>query len=288
MADLGSTDLSTVDYENGAQWRQVTALQLDYANPDLFRRVNLERDPMQVKAYAQDTGIEADGTLEVSAKSTMDLDAFVLAGSVALSGGIIAAGLSGAGAATENRIAVDVAAFIDGVDAVDSIVSATSVSVTADDLSTITADTAAASLAGSFGLGGLSVAIGVAVATNTVDNDVQAYIADADVTATTGDIEILATEDASIDAVSVAAALAVSVTAIGGGLAGAGAVADNIIGGKVAAYALDSKLTSTLGAVTVTFFSESFSERSHVKLQFEDGFTLTVRSNISYVPIKLS
>lgn len=43
-----------------------------------------------------------------------------------------------------------------------------------------------------------------------------------------------------------------------------------------------------LGAVTVTYFSETFTERSNVKLVFEDGFTLVVRSNISYVPVKLA
>jgi hypothetical protein len=242
-AALPSTDLSTVDYDNGAQWRPVTALQLDYANPDLFRRVNLERDPMQVKAYAQDTGITAAGALEIAATSQMDLDAFVLAGSVAISGGAIAAGLSGAGAASENRIAADVAAFIDGVDS-RSIISATGINVSADDLSTISADTAAASIAASFGLGGLSVAIGVSIATNTIDNDVLAYIADANAIARTGAITVAATEDAGIDAVSVAASLAVAAGGIGASLAGAGAVADNIILGKADAYALDSELSA--------------------------------------------
>ena len=69
-----------------------------------------------------------------------------------------------------------------------------------------------------------------------------AYIADADVTATTGAITLAATEDATIKAVSVAASLAVSVGFIGGTLAGAGAAADNIILGSANAWALDSEL----------------------------------------------
>lgn len=43
-----------------------------------------------------------------------------------------------------------------------------------------------------------------------------------------------------------------------------------------------------IGAVNVTFFSETFSDRSSVKLTFEDGFCLVLRSNISYVPVKLA
>lgn len=43
-----------------------------------------------------------------------------------------------------------------------------------------------------------------------------------------------------------------------------------------------------IGAVTVTYFSETFSDRSSVRLTFEDGFCLVVRSNISYVPVRLA
>ena len=91
-ADLAATDLSTIDYDNEVDkkgtddkdddtknWLPVSALQQDYANPDLFRRIDLERDPMVVKAYAQDTAITADGTLTVAATSDQNLDAFVLA-----------------------------------------------------------------------------------------------------------------------------------------------------------------------------------------------------------------
>lgn len=43
-----------------------------------------------------------------------------------------------------------------------------------------------------------------------------------------------------------------------------------------------------IGAVAVTYFSETFSDRSKVVITFEDGYQLVVRSNISYVPVKLA
>ena len=60
-----------------------------------------------------------------------------------------------------------------------------SLSVNADDTSIIQADTGAASVAASFGVAGASVSVGVAIATNEIDNTVEAGIRNADQLTTT-------------------------------------------------------------------------------------------------------
>jgi hypothetical protein len=177
---------------------------------------------------------------------------------VAVAGGLyfgIAA--SGAGAAADNRITTDVMAFIDGNNTVGTDITATSVSLRALDLSQIQADTAAASVAAAFGTVGAALSIGVSLASNSVDNRVEAFIADADVTASSGAITVKATEDASINALSVAASVAVGGGIVGVAISGAGAVADNTILGGAKAYAVDSSLDA---ATDVTFTAANTSD----------------------------
>ncbi|MGH3580599.1 MAG: hypothetical protein ACRDUB_03375, partial [Mycobacterium sp.] len=245
--DLSSTSLATQDYTTVTKWRQVTALQQDYSNPDAWKLLNVNRTPLEVKAFVEDSSILTGGALSISAKGEQTIDAFVLAGSVAIAGGgllSLGASAAGAGAAADNRITTDVAAFIDG-DRTGGI-SATAVSITASNLSHIHSDTAAVSVAAAFtGGASLAISIGVSLATNLIDSTVDAYIGNADVTARTGDITVSATEDASIEAVSVAASLAVSVSLIGIGISGAGAMADNTILGKTNAHATHSELDAS-------------------------------------------
>src|SRR5262249_17883822 len=154
--------------------------QQDYANPSAWKRVNLDSTPLEVKAYIADSSVHADAALKLTATGEQAINAVVVAGSVAVSGGAgLGVGLSAAGAATHNRIATQVNAFINGDGATG--IEATTVSLTAKDISHINAVTAAASLAAAL-TGGVSVAvsIGVSLATNVVNNSVEAYIANAD------------------------------------------------------------------------------------------------------------
>ena len=86
----------------------------------------------------------------------------------------------------------------------------------------------------------------MSLARNEIRNRVESYVLNANdgVTARTGgNIELHATEDATIDAFSVAASLAVGVGGtFGGGISGAGAEATNVIVNGVNAYVQDSRV----------------------------------------------
>jgi hypothetical protein len=208
-----------------------------------------------VQASVENSSIAAGGALTIDATGQQTINAFELAGSVAIAGGIVAIGASGAGASSDNRVITEVAAFIDGDHG--GGITATSVGITASDQSHIEAQVAAVSVAAA--IGGISgaISIGVSLATNVVDSDVDAHIANADVTARSGDIAVSASEDAGIEAVSVAVSAAVAIGVLGGlGISGAGALAENIILGGAQAYAADSELHAA-GNVSLTAKDDS-------------------------------
>ncbi|MCP4992988.1 MAG: hypothetical protein GY934_04255, partial [Gammaproteobacteria bacterium] len=217
----------------------------DYGNTDLWRRVDLEEQSAEVRAYLRDSSVSADGGLSVTATSDQSIDAVVVAGSAAASGAGVGVSVSGAGAGAVNRISNDVQAYIQGDGATG--VSASSIALMAKDTSSISAVTGAASLAAAFGAVGVGVSIGVAGAFNEISNDVAAYIFNAEnVVSTTagGDITIKAVEAATINAVTSAASLGVAIGGVGVAVSGAGAVATNIILTKTNAYVSDSTLDS--------------------------------------------
>ncbi len=121
----------------------------DYGNNNLWQRVNLAESPNEIRAYLLNTSVDAGGTLEVEALSESTIDAIVVAGSVAVSGGGTGVSVSGAGAGALNKISNDVAAFIQGDGATG--ISAGAITLIADDDSTIDAFTGSASLAAGFG-----------------------------------------------------------------------------------------------------------------------------------------
>ncbi len=156
-------------------------------------------------------------------------------------------GVAGAGVYTENKIESHISAYIDGDGSTG--ISAASLSLNADDTSTINADAGAAALSAALGVKvGLSIAVGIALATNEVNNEISAYIANADqfVKATSGDITINASETATIDAVSLAASIALGASVFASGIAvsGAGAWARNVILSDVNSYILNSEVDS--------------------------------------------
>jgi hypothetical protein len=202
--------------------------------------------PAQVQAYVKNSSIAAEGDLIQTAVADETIEAIVVAGSVAISGGGTAGvGLSGSGADAENKISTQVKAYIDG-DGATGIV-ADNVTLTALDLSDIKADVGAGSLAASFaGTAAVSLSIGVALAENNIANQVEAYIANADsVTARDSSITLQALEGAVVDALSVAASLAASFSGgVGVALSGAGSETENTIGNTVKAYIANSTVTT--------------------------------------------
>ena len=109
----------------------------------------------------------------MTATSRQSISSIVVAAAVAIGAGLIGVGAAGAGSSAENRIAVDVAAFISGPG---TVTSTGAVTVRATDNSTIKADVGAAALSIGAGLGGVALSIGVALAWNEIANAVEAYI----------------------------------------------------------------------------------------------------------------
>ena len=224
------------------------------ANNFIGYKENSERNPSQVQAYVKNSSVKASGDLTVKAVADGNIVARVGAGSVAVaaSGGTGLSG-SGSGVVTLNRIATLVKAFVDGDGATG--IEAKSATLTATDSSKIKADAGAASIAvAAASTTGGSLSIGVAVASNLISNEVEAFVNNADNAFKTsiGAILISATSSPTIEAVSVAASIAVGAAGTTGvGISGAGAAAINTILTKTNAYIKNSEVTSA-GAVTLS------------------------------------
>lgn len=206
-----------------------------------------DSDPAEVLAYVADSTIDALGALGLTADSVQTIGAVVIAGSVAVAGGLIAVGEAGAGASTNNRIRTLIKAFIDGdapTSGAASGVRAASVSLSAEDASTISATVNAVSFAKVAGLGGAD-SVSASTAANSISNEVAAYVADAELTAT-GSLSITATESATVTSRSFAPSVA---SGLFGG-ADAAAQATNTLGNTTQALVQGS--TATGGNVTVT------------------------------------
>ncbi|MFL6034234.1 MAG: beta strand repeat-containing protein, partial [Gaiellaceae bacterium] len=147
----------------------------------------------EVQAYIAGSSVDATGNLSLTANANETIDALVLAISVAVAGGGIAGGFTGAGSAADNRITTHVKAFVAGVPASAKTVHAASVAIAATDTSRITANVAAASVGLAAGLAGVTISIAVSIATNYIANRVEAYVKDvADLTTTSGSVTLSA------------------------------------------------------------------------------------------------
>ena len=226
---------------------------MDYGTRTMWTQVGLTSSPLEVQAYISQSSISATGALTLLALSNQTINATDVAASAAIAIGAGGVALTGAGAATENKVYDQVRAFIDGSGT--SGISAASVLLSAEDTSSITVFTGAFSLAVAVGPPSLavSVSIGVALAENDISNDVEAFIANASsgVTATSGPIVVNATESASITSTTIAASVAASWGAIAIAAAGAGANALNVINTTTAAH-VDASVLASSGGVTLS------------------------------------
>ncbi|MEO6651293.1 MAG: hypothetical protein ABIP17_01380, partial [Ilumatobacteraceae bacterium] len=230
-------DLLTARYDDTRLWRDITT-----------------RRPVQVQAYILRSDIDTAGKVELTASSRQSIASLVIAGSAAVSGsGGVGVSGSGAGASSQNVIATEVRAYIEGAAAPG--VRAASIELTARDASTITADVGAGSLAGAIGLGaGVAVSIAIALAENEISNVVEAYVLESTLLARSGAITVTASEEATITAITASASVAVGGGFAGVSVSGAGAGASNLIRNAVRATAANSSLTAqgTTGDVVLT------------------------------------
>ncbi|MDX6677211.1 MAG: hypothetical protein QOE31_1263, partial [Solirubrobacteraceae bacterium] len=173
--------------------------------------------PSAVQAYVKRAAITTTvGALTLSAGAAQTISALVISSSMAVGAGGNGAGLSGSGVLADNRIGVDVLAYIDtdAWGAIASGIAADAITLSATDRSSITATAGAASLAAAFGgANGLALSIGVSLARNEIHNSADAYIANvansaATLNAKTGAITLTASANAAINALSFAASLA--------------------------------------------------------------------------------
>ncbi len=214
------------------------------------------KSPTQVRAYIQDSSITARGALSATATATESITTGVGAGAVGIAlKSSTSVSAAGAGALAENKIANQVQAYIDGDGA--NGITANSITLKAEDTATITAEVGAAALGVSFaGSTAVSLTIGVSLARNQIENDVQAYIDNADngVTANSGEIKLEAIESATIEkANAVAASLAIAVSSdVAVALAGAGAEGTNIINNTVKAYIANSTVETKGSSKNIT------------------------------------
>ena len=204
-----------------------------------------------------DEGSDVKGSSDVD--STQASGSSTGDGTAASSGGGSASNLSltAAGVYTENKIATHVVASIEGASSISSV---TGVTVGATDQAQITSLDAAAAVSADLS-GGASandaVAIGIGIARNTIQDSVNAHVSGVtQISGSASPLTVLANENDSIDAISVAAALAVSASTGGSalGVAGGGSLADNLIGVSTTAYISSSTLgtsNASLGAVSV-------------------------------------
>ncbi|MBC8509083.1 MAG: hypothetical protein H8D34_29875, partial [Chloroflexi bacterium] len=167
-------------------------------------------------------------------------------------GSSVGIGFAGSGVWSENKIGVNVNAFIDDDTAIGGGITdgiyVSELTLKAQDTSSIIALAGAASLAASFSSSAaLSVSIGVSLAQNFITSETNAYINNANdgVRTTTGDIVLDARSTAIMKVVSAAAAVAAGFSGGGSGaVSGAGADAANIILTKTNAYIVDSIINS--------------------------------------------
>ncbi len=201
--------------------------------------------PAEVQAYLKDTSVHASGAVTLDAVNESMIDAVVIAGSMAISAGGPSGGLAagGSGVNAHNKIGVEVRAFIDGDGSgTDAGIHAAGITLRADDASEITSSAWGVSVGFAFaGLGAVALTIGVSLANNRIDNDIAAFIHDAEIV-TAGAIMASADDDAFVKTTSIAIAVSFSMGTGGWAISGGGAESTNVVLTKNNAYLSNSQV----------------------------------------------
>src|SRR5437764_5651373 len=87
---------------------------MDYGTRTMWAQVGLTSSPLEVQAYIFQSSVSATGALTLLALSNQTINATDVAASAAIAIGAGGIALTGAGAATENKVYDQVRAYIDG------------------------------------------------------------------------------------------------------------------------------------------------------------------------------
>ena len=165
----------------------------DFSDPTVWQQLGLSPVDAGVRAFALGSSIDVHGDLVLRAHGRQRIDATVVGVSVGFTlPSALSIAVAGVGVFAQNKIHSGVLAFIDGDGATG--ISAETITLTAKDESSVKALAGAVSVAAA--VGGVSVSgalsIGISIALNEVDVDVDASIRDADqlVRSTGGSIEL--------------------------------------------------------------------------------------------------
>ncbi len=189
------------------------------------------------------TGIIAD-SVTLTAVDTSTINAFTGAASIAASAGIFGGDVALAISFSENQISNEVEASISNVD--NLIAREGDVTLLADELAGISAQTIAASLAVTIAIGGSFSGAG-AESTNTIANAIQAFIADSGHVTAEGAVTVSAQ---SMDSVSADIdAIAASVGLVSGAVGGS--VSTSTISETTSAFIENSTVTALGGDIIV-------------------------------------
>ena len=197
---------------------------------------------------------QADGQLDDHG------DVLAAAVGIALSGEN-ATSVAGGGLWTDNKIATQVYAYIQSATSVTT--TSGGLTVTASDTSHITANAAAGAVSASLaGEDAIAAAIGLSLAHNTIENDVQAYLKSvASVDTHGGAVMVTATDDETVSVTSLAVAVSVAVGGENGyALSGGGSESTNVVNSNAHAYVESSTVGTTatpVGDVTIHASSAS-------------------------------
>ena len=171
--------------------------------------------------------------VNVTAKAAPTVDAWIETIAAAAAGAAGSAALSVGDQVLDNRVAMQVDAFVEGKLVNGDGIKAGGVTIRAEDTALITAKGWNVTAAASGGIGSGSLAVGVAISDNLVDNDVQAWARNTQIH-TTGDLSITASDQPTIDA-SAHAVTATAAFSIGFALSGGGANTSSTVEGSVGA-----------------------------------------------------
>ena len=214
-------------------------------------------EPAEVRAFIANSSVQTAGSVSITADLTATIGStvenVVTASPVSPNGNTA---ITVAPLVSFNKLATRVEAYVDA----QSVVNAASgdIVIATSDNSLIDADVPAASISIAAGLGGpISVAVGLSLALNEINNEMLAFVRDSQLDAAAGNFTIRADENAAISSSTVAAAIAVAesvseVTEFSGG----GASASNEMEGKSNAFIASSTVT-TGGDLALTANNDS-------------------------------
>ncbi len=198
------------------------------------------------------TQISSSGDVLISAdsKSQMNALSVSVAGAIAIANPASGFSLAmvGAGAQSNNKVENTIAAYIDNRAAVTA---SRNIVIKATDDSKIKADVPAISFVISIGVG---LSTSVTLSENTINNKVDAYIGNSNVTSTTGDIALKAETNGKVESFATAISLNISI----GGSGQGGKTTSEIIGHTEAYVKPGALLTAREGDVSIDAIATAY------------------------------